>query len=508
MKKTVLAVALPLIIYGCSDNNNVSSTDQFTNFEKSYTAATNTVVKQSSEFSMGTMTYTAKLDQANDKVTLKDNFNYTENQNSVLIQYKFSSDADVNLEQYNAKNGIAKIVGTANGNVSVEIPQTREKVVIDNMLANAKYEGELNEKNKSFGYSANIDKNTAPVLVSDTKVAEFTLTDLNNHVAINFNDDYSAVKSFKSGFDGKGLNLTLVGPLAEEIQANVDVTQLKGSSDYVANPLKYNSTATVGNLEVKFTSGQDSGHVKLSNLEAKTSLQDTKGLISAHIGYNVGGINVVKDQLAAIDFGSLLVSTDIKGIKNIKNWKDLIEKANAFSAQDTSDIDEAEAVNFLKQVAEIFTKDFRFESTIENKLTIGDSFKLDVAFQPSEALVTLLQKDPEAMALATQNKSPVELIDTFITELKFKGTVTEDYMVAQYEKFLTLNGQDSSKAKEEVKGSVQMVMMIVAMQTAQLGVSPVQFENGTLFIDIAFKDGQWNINGTKLTTAEIFAAFQ
>lgn len=508
MKKTVLAVALPLIIYGCSDNNDVSTTDKFTSFEKSYMTATDTVIRQSSEFSMGTMTYTAQLDQANDKVTLKDTFNYSENQNSALIQYNFTSDANVDLAKYNAKDGVAKITGTTNGSVTVEIPQTGDKIVIDNILANAKYEGELNEKSKAFGYTAKVDNNTVPVLVSETKVAEFTLTDLNNKVAINFNDDYSAVKSFKSAFEGKGLNLKLVGPLAEEVQANADVTKLIGSSEYVASPLKYASTATAANFDIQFTSGEDSGHAKLSNLEAKTSLQENNGLISANLAYNVGGISIVKDQLAALDFGSLFVSTDIKGIKNIKNWKDLIEKANALSTQNPSDIDEAEAVNFLKDIANIFTKDTRIESVIENKLTIGDAVKVDVAFQASEALISALQAGPEAAAAQFGDKSPVELIDTFITEFKFKGTITEGYMISQYEKFLTLNGQDASKAKDEVKGGVQMVMMLVAMQTAPLGVSPVQFENGTLFIDVAYKDGKWNINGTTLTTAEIFAAFQ
>lgn len=509
MKKTILAVALPLIIYGCSDNNdNVPVAEKFTSFEKSYMAATNTVVKQSSDFSMGTMTYTAKLDQANDKVTLKDTFNYSENQNSVLIQYNFSSDANVDLAKYNAKDGVAKIAGTTNGSVTVEIPQTGDKVVIDNILANAKYEGELNEKNKAFGYTAKVENNTVPVLVSDTKIAEFTLTDLNNKVAINFNDDYSAVKSFKSGFEGKGLNLKVVGPMAEEVQASADVTKLVGSSEYVASPLKYASTATAGTFDIQFASGKDSGSAKLSNLEAKTSLQENGGLISANIGYNVGGISIVKDQLAALDFGSLFVSTDIKGIKDIKNWKDLIEKANALSTQDPSDIDEAEAVNFLKDIANIFTKDTRIESVIENKLTIGDAVKVEVAFQGSEALVSALQAGPDAAAAQFEGKSPVELIDAFITEFKFKGTITEGYMISQYEKYLTLNGQDTSKAKEEVKGGIQMVMMLVAMQTAPLGVSPVKFEEGTLFIDVAFKDGKWNINGTTLTTAEIFAAFQ
>lgn len=508
MKKTVLAVALPLIIYGCSDNNDVSVADKFASFEKSYITATDTVIKQSSEFSMGTMTYSAELAQVNDQVTLKDIFNYSENQSSVLIQYNFASDATVDLAKYNANNGVAKIVGTTNGNVVLEIPQTGDKVVLENLLANAKYEGELNEKNKAFGYTAKVASNTVPVLVSGTKVAEFTLTDLNNNVAINFNDDYSSVKSFKSGFEGKGLNMKVVGPVAEEVEASIDVTKIVGFSDFVASPLKYHSAATVGNVDIKFAAGPDSGNAKLNNLEVKTSLQENKGLISANIAYNIGGISVVKDQLAALDFGSLFVSTDIKGIKNIKNWKDLIEKANALSTQDPSDINEAEAVNFLQQVAEIFTKDFRFESTIENKLTIGDAVKFNVAFQPSEALINVLQQDPNAATEYFANKSPVELIDSFITEFKFKGTITEDYIIAQYEKFLTLDGKDKSKAKEEVKGGIQMIMMIAAMQSAPLGVSPIQFEEGTLFIDVAFKDGQWNINGTKLTTAEIFAAFQ
>ncbi len=508
MKKTVLAVALPLIIYGCSDNNGASIAEKFPSFEKSYTAATNTVVKQSSEFSMGTMTYTAQLDQANDKVTLKDTFNYSENQNSVLIQYNFSSDANVDLAKYNDKDGIAKIAGTANGNVTVEIPQTGDKVVIDNILSNAKYEGELNEKAKSFGYTAKVVSNTVPVLVSGTSVAEFTLTDLNNNVSINFNDDYSSVKSFKSGFEGKGLNLKVVGPMSEEVQASADVSKLVGSSEYVASPLKYASTATAASFDLQFASGKDSGSAKLSKLEAKTALQENNGLISANIGYNVGGISVVKDKLAALDFGSLFVSTDIKGIKNIKNWKDLVEKANALSTQDPSDINEAEAVNFLKDIANIFTKDTRIESVIENKLTIGDAVKVEVAFQASEALIALLQAGPDAAAEQFEGKTPVDLIDTFITEFKFKGTITEGYMISQYEKFLTLNGQDASKAKDEVKGGIQMVMMLVAMQAAPLGVSPVKFEEGTLFIDIAFKDGKWNINGTTLTTAEIFAAFQ
>ncbi|WP_077924906.1 hypothetical protein, partial [Wohlfahrtiimonas larvae] len=505
MKKTVLAVALPLIIYGCSDNNSAPIAEKFTSFEKNYLAATNTVIQQSADFSMGTMTYTAKLDQADDKIILKDNFNYSENQNRVLIQYNFSSDANVDLAKYNVKDGVAKIVGTTNGNITVEIPQTGDKVVIDNILANAKYEGELNEKNKAFGYTAKVENNTVPVLVSDTKVAEFTLTDLNNNLAIHFNDDYSAVKSFKSNFDGKGLNLKLVGPLAEEIQATVDATKLMSTSEYIASPLKYAATATVATLDLEFKSGKDSGKAKLSNLEAKTSLQENNEMISANVAYNIGGINIVKNQSAALDFGSLFVSTDIKGIKNIKNWKDLIEKANALSTQDPSDIDEAEAVNFLKDIANIFTKDTRIESVIENKLTIGDAVKVEVAFQGSEALVSALQQGPEAITASFEGKSPVELIDTFITEFKFKGTITEDYMIAQYEKFLTLNGQDTSKAKDEVKGGVQMVMMLVAMQTAPLGVSPVKFEEGTLFIDIAFKDGKWNINGTTLTTAEIFA---
>lgn len=508
MKKTILAVVLPLVIYGCSDNNDVPVAEKFTSFEKSYLAATNTVVNQSSNLSMGTMTYEAQLNQANDKVTLKDTFNYTENQNSVLMQYNITSDATVDLAKYNAKDGIAKIVGTTNGNVVVEIPQSGDKVVLENLLANAKYEGELNEKNKAFGYTAKVENNTVPVLVSDTKVAELTLTDLNSNVAINFNDDYSAVKSFKSGFEGKGLNLKVVGPMAEEVQASADISKLVSSSEYVASPLKYSSVGTVDKFDIKFDAGRESGNVKISSLEAKTSLKESNGLISANVGYNVGGISVAKDQLAAIDFGSLLVSTDIKGIKDIKNWKELIEKANALSTQDPSDIDEAEAVNFLKEIASILTKDTRLESVIENKLTIGDAVKLDVTFQPSEALVSALQAGPEAAEKEFKGKSPVELIDAFITEFKFKGTVTEGYLISQYEKILTLDGKDASKAKEEVKGGIQMVMMLVAMQTAPLGVSPVQFEEGTLFIDVAFKDGKWNINGTTLTTAEIFAAFQ
>ena len=105
-------------------------------------------------------------------------------------------------------------------------------------------------------------------------------------------------------------------------------------------------------------------------------------------------------------------------------------------------------------------------------------------------------------------KNPPELIDTYISEFKFVGKVTEGYLITQYEKFLTLNNQDPSIATNEVKGAIQMVVMLSAMQAAPLGVSPIKYEEGTLLIDISFKDGKWNINGKTLTTAEIFNAFQ
>ena len=136
--------------------------------------------------------------------------------------------------------------------------------------------------------------------------------------------------------------------------------------------------------------------------------------------------------------------------------------------------------------------------------------KVDFAFQPSDALVQLLQnsQNPDEISMILDEKNPPELIDTYISEFKFVGKVTEGYLITQYEKFLTLNNQDPSIATNEVKGAIQMVVMLSAMQAAPLGVSPIKYEEGTLLIDISFKDGKWNINGKTLTTAEIFNAFQ
>lgn len=505
MKKTILAVALPLIIYGCSDNNDVPAAEKFSSFEKNYLTATNTVLDSVSEFSMGTMSYTADLKEENNKVTLTDTLNYSEAQNNIVMQYNFSSTANVDLAKYNAKDGIAIIKGTSNGNVTLDIP-TGDQVVFDNLLANAEYSGEFNEKNKSFGYTAQLKSNTVPVLVSGTKAAEITVTDVNSNMSTAFNDDYSALKSFKSAAEIKGLNFKVVGPLAEEVKINLDASKLITSSEYVASPLKYNSIASLGDMTIDFKAGVESGKFTANNIEVKSNVQEKNDLLSVDIAYNLGSLKVKKDQAKELDFGAITVSSNVQGIKNIKNWKALIEKANEIST-DPSALSEAEAKEFLKTIASIFTKDSRIDSVIENKLTIGDALKVEFAFQPSAELVELLQKGPEALDAAVMGKSPAQLIDAYISDFKFKGTVTEAYMISQYEKFLTLNGQDPAKAKDEVKGGVQMVMMVVAMQTAPLGVSPVQYEEGTLFIDIAFKGGKWNINGKTLTTAEIFAAF-
>ncbi len=509
MKKTILALALPLVIYGCSDNK-ATDAENVASFEKSYIAATNTVVNKSSEFSTGTMTYVATIKDENGKVTLKDDFDYADNQNSALVKYTFQSNADVDLKKYNAKNGIAHIVGTTTGNVSIEIPQTGDLIVLTNILANAKYNGELNEKAKSFGYTAKLDKNTIPVSVSGTNAAELTLNDLNSTALINFNDDYSAIKTFKSGFEGKNLTLKVVGPLAEEIQLTADLSKLAASTEYNTSPLKYNTTATLGAADVQFASGAESFNAKLKKLESKTSVQESNDQLSANLGYEIGEVVITKDQLAELNFGSLLVSTDIKGIKNIKNWGELIEKLNALSTQDPSELSDEESIEFLKLITSVLSKDTRIESVLENKLTIGDELKVDFAFQPSDALVQLLQnsQNPDEISMILDEKNPPELIDTYISEFKFVGKVTEGYLITQYEKFLTLNNQDPSIATNEVKGAIQMVVMLSAMQAAPLGVSPIKYEEGTLLIDISFKDGKWNINGKTLTTAEIFNAFQ
>lgn len=508
MKKSILALTLPLIIYGCSDNNNAPIGEKFANFEKNYITATNAIVSESSEYSLGTIAYTAELNQINDKVTLKDSFDYTEQQNGVVINYDLTSDAEVNLDKYNAKDGIATFTGKSQGNLAVEVSQTGDVVLLKDIFANANYSGELNEKSKSLNYTAQVASNTVPLLVSDTQVAELGLTDLNSTVAISFDDTYNKVKSFKSGFEGKGLTLKVVGPLAEEVDMTAEASKLVSSSEYVASPLKYGTIASVGSLNVKGKSGAESIDLTLGNIEVKTSLNEANNLISANLGYNIGETRIIKDQSPALDFGAFFINTDVKGLNKTKDWKEFLETVNQFSSQDPSNLDEEDAAEILKTFAEILSKDTRFESVIENKLTIGDALKIEFAFQPSESFVSVLKQGPDAIESAFANKSPVELIDTHISEFKFKGTVTEGYLISQYEKVLTLNGQDASKAANEVKGGIQMVMMLVTMQTAPLGVSPVQFQEGKLFIDVAYKNGQWNINGTTLTTAQIFAAFQ
>ena len=509
MKKTILALALPLVIYGCSDNK-ATDTENVANFEKSYIAATNTVVNKSAEFSPGTMTYIAKITNENNKVTLNDEFDYADNQNSALIKYSFKSNSEVDLKKYNAKNGSAHIVGTTNGNVSIEIPQTGDTIVLNNILANAKYKGELNEKAKSFGYTAKLDKNTIPVSVSGTDVAELTLNHLDSTALINFNENYSEIKAFKSGFEGKDLNLKVVGPLAEEVQLTADLTKLAASTEYNASPIKYNTTATLGSADVKFAAGIESYDATLNKLESKTNVQESNNQLAADLAYQIGEVIITKDKLAALNFGSFLISTNIQGINNIKNWSELIQQLNALSAQDPSELSEEQSEQFLKLITSVLSKDTRIESVIENKLTIGDELKVDFAFQPTEDLVQLLQnsENPDEISMVLDGQNPVELIDTYISEFKFVGKVTEGYLISQYEKFLTLDNKDPSVAVNEVKGAIQMVMMLSAMQAAPLGVSPIKLEEGTLLIDITFKDGTWNINGKTLTTAEIFNAFQ
>lgn len=509
MKKTILAITLPLIIYGCSEStDNVPAVDKFPAFEKSYVTATNTVISKSSEFSTGEMSYNAKFTDENNKVSLKDSFKYKENQNSVSILYDFESTADVDLSKYNAKDGIAIIKGTSNGSVLIDAPQVGEKLSIDNLLANAQYTGELNEKNKSFGYTAKIDNSTASISVTDAKVADLTLTDLSNNLIIHFNDDYTQLKSFKTGFDGKSISVKAVGPLSEELQFTLNFNKIIGSTEYVASPLKYNSIATVGDVNIDAASGDETIKATVSNLEFKTLLEDKNGLITANIGYNIGGTSLTKDKLAALDFGAFTILSNVHGIKNIQNWQQLFAQANALSSQNPEMIDESEAKQFLKAVAEIFTKDTRIEGMIENKLTIGDALRIDLGFQPTETFVAVLQQGPDALQAEAENKNPADLIDSYIKEFKFVGSVTEGYLISQYEKFLILDNQDPSKAADDIKGGIQMMMMIIAMQGAQLGVSPIEYKEGTLFVDVTFKDGKWNINGTTKTTAELFAAFQ
>lgn len=508
MKKTILAIVLPLAIYGCSDNKE-TDIEKFSNFEKSYLTATNTVVNQSAEFSAGTMAYIAAVESTNGNVTLQDTFDYVDNQNNVLIKYKFQSNANVDLAKYNAKNGVAHINGTTNGNITIDVSQTGDTIVLNNILANAKYNAELNEKAKSFGYTAKLENNTIPVLVSDTKVADLHLTDFNSNAVLNFNEDYSAVKSFKSDFEGKNLGFKVVGPLSEEIRLSADLTKIIATTEYVTSPIKYNTVATVSSFDANLESGLESFDGKITNLEAKTSINEKDNLLSGNITYSIGGINISKDKAESLNFGSVLVATDIKGLNNIKNWREFVEKANQLSTQNPSDLNEQEAADFLKLVASILSKDTRFESVIENKLTIGDELKLNTTFQPTAAFVELLQSAEalDDLDVIFTTKNPVELIDTYIHEFKFVGKVTEGYLITQYAKYLTLNGQDPEAASNDVKNVIQMLMMLSAMQSAPLGVALIKFEESTLFIDIAFKDGQWNINGKNLTTAEIFSAF-
>lgn len=511
MKKTILAVALPLIIYGCSDeSSNLSNADKFKTFEQNYLAATQTVINKSTEFSTGTVAYEANFSNNNDQVSLQDQFVYTDNQNGASIEYNIASKANVDLAKYNPDNGRALIKGQANGGVLIDVQAAGETVKLDNLFANADYEGTLDEKAKTFSYNVKMAKNTVPVLLSDVAIAELTLNNFTNDIVLNFNKDYSDLTALKSGSEGKSIQIKPTGELAKEVDANIDLTKLVSSTNYQASPLKYETIASLGNLSIaaKEQNNGESFKIDLAKIEAKSGIYEEKGLLSGDVAYYVGNIAVTKDQSPKLDFGTISFDTNVKGIKNIKNWKALIEQANALSSQDPSDMNEAEAQEFLKTIASLFTKDTRLNMSFENKLTIGDELKASIAFQPSEKLVALLQEGPDAMEAAFENQTPADLIDAFINEFSFKGKVTEDYIIAQYEKFLTLNNQETSSAKKDVQGAIQMVMMVVGMQSAQLGVSPLEYKERTLFMDIEFKQGTWNINGQKLTTAEIFAAFQ
>lgn len=513
MKKTILAVALPLIIYGCSDeSSNLSNADKFKTFEQNYLAATQTVINKSTEFSTGAVAYEANFSNVNDQVSLQDQFTYTDQQNAASIEYNITSQANVDLAKYNPENGRALIKGQANGGVVIDVEAAGETVKLNNLFANADYEGTLDEKAKTFSYNVKMAKNTVPVLLSDVAIAELTLNDFTNDIVLNFNKDYTDLTALKSGSEGKSIQIKATGELAKEVDANIDLTKLVSSTNYQASPLKYETVASLGNLAMSATN-KNSDNVEtfkfdVSKIEAKSGIYEEKGLLSGNVAYHVGNVAVTKDQSPKLDFGAISVDTNIKGIKNIKNWKALIEQANALSSQDPSDMNEAEAQEFLKTIASLFTKDTRLNMSFENKLTIGDELKASIAFQLSEKLVTLLQEGPEAIEAMVENQSPVDLIDAFIHEFSFKGKVTEDYIIAQYEKFLTLDGQDTASAKKDVQGAIQMVMMLVGMQSAQLGASPLEYKERTLFMDIEFKQGTWNINGKKLTTAEIFAAFQ
>lgn len=511
MRKTVLAVVLPSIILGASMSQAASVKD-FKSFEKNYLKAVNTVAGKYSQFSAGEAKYSAKFEQANEKITLKDGFTFSQNNNGVIVKYEVNTVSDVDLSQYNPKDGKAVITGESTGDINVTVPQADASIVLKDIFSKAKYSLVFDEKANTFVGKMAIANNAAPLLFAGTQVAEVTFTDINNDAVIGFNNDYTVLASIKSDTTGKGVAFKLMGDITKEVDMSGDFASFTSSTNYVTAPFKVGAVATMKSADIKVNAIKDkeSFVIAVKDADVKYNLEDVKGLISGNIAYKLGGFSLTKDQLPTFDFGSFALTMDAKGIKNIKDWQSFVQKLTEIQAktQDFNELSEKEVKEIQAMFASLLTKDSRVELFIENKISDVDLAKLSVTFQPTEAFVKLVQKGPEAYKEAMTSKTPDVLINEFIQELTLSTAITENYMITQYKNALTLNGKDTSKVESEIKGGLQMFMMMAAMQAGPLGVTPAKLENGRVSIDIAFKDGKWDINGKKLTTAEIFAAFQ